>query len=316
MKSTKFLRSTLVLVEHSKNKIHPSTYNTITAAKQLGKPITALVTGHDFDAVVKSTSQIQGIDNVLVYPTSDQVAERVSDILINAQENGKFTHIVTNHSPFGRNSLPRLAAQYNVQPITDVMTIVSPTTFVRPIYAGNALCQVESQNTLHLLTIRSTSFEKTASHDKSAPVTQKTVPEGNYPKWISEILVKNERPELTSARIVIAGGRGLKSEENFKILYTLADKLGAAVGASRAAVDAGFAPNDLQIGQTGKIVAPDLYIGFGISGAIQHLAGMKDAKMIVSINKDKEAPIFAVSDLGLVEDLFKVVPEMSKLVKE
>lgn len=307
----------LVLIEHDNNKVIGSTYNTITAAKKLGGKVTGLVTGKDCSKIVDLVSKIDGINEIIFYNgLSDFVAENVEQVLLKEKKEGEYSHIISNHSSFGKNIIPRLGGYFDVQPITDVMEIVSPNVYKRSIYAGNAITEVETKDPLQLLTIRSTSFEKSQVKEQKVEIKEKSLSiQDKGVKWIGESVSKSERPELTSAKVVISGGRALKTEENFKLLYDLSDKLKAAVGASRAAVDMGIAPNDIQVGQTGKIVAPDLYIAFGISGAIQHLSGMKDSKCIVCVNKDKEAPIFQVSDYGLVEDLFKVIPEMNELIK-
>lgn len=242
------------------------------------------------------------------------VAENVSKLVLDLQKKNNYSHVVASATNFGRNIVPRAAVKLDVAPIADVTGVIDESTFERPIYAGNVLSKVKSKDAVKMLTVRSTAFDKAAVGSNSAPVE---AVEGAYDagkaKFVSEELVKSDRPELTSASIVVAGGRALKSAEGFKdVIYPLADKLNAAVGASRAAVDAGYVANDLQIGQTGKVVAPTLYIAVGISGAIQHLAGMKDSKCVVAINKDAEAPIFQVADLGLVDDLFKAVPELTQ----
>jgi electron transfer flavoprotein alpha subunit len=323
IKYSKNVKSLVLIENGGDGKISSSSLCTITAAKQLGGEITALVTGSEkeIETLGKNASKVEGISKVVLFGNEKHsTGELVSNVILNIQKSENFTHILTNHSAFGKNILPRLGANLDVQPISDVMKIISPSEFVRPIYAGNAICEVESTDSVKVMTIRTTCFEKTKEEgSETASVSSVKEEEGKVEKskWVESMLTKSERPELTSASIIIGGGRGVGSEENFKILYSLADKFKgkAAVGASRAAVDSGMAPNDLQIGQTGKTVAPDLYIAVGISGAIQHIAGMKDSKCIVAINKDKEAPIFQISDYGLVEDLFKAVPEFEKLIQ-
>eukprot|EP01098_Paradermamoeba_levis_P010748 TRINITY_DN4529_c0_g1_i1.p1 TRINITY_DN4529_c0_g1~~TRINITY_DN4529_c0_g1_i1.p1 ORF type:complete len:368 (+),score=141.19 TRINITY_DN4529_c0_g1_i1:83-1105(+) len=310
---------TLVLVEQNNGVISSSTLNSISAAAKLGE-VTALITGSagtkDAAARVK---KIEGVKKVLVaehQSLGHSLAESLAPLILQVQKKFGFTHIVAGADSFGKNVLPRVAATLDVTQISDVTEVVSPDTFVRPIYAGNALTTVKSLDPVKVLTVRGTNFAKAKEGSSEASV-EEVAPEttdNSLSTWISTEVKKSERPELTSASKIISGGRALKSGENFNILYQFADKVGAAVGASRAAVDAGYVSNDLQIGQTGKIVAPELYIAVGISGAIQHLAGMKDSKVIVAINKSSDAPIFQVADYGLVADLFTAVPEMTKIV--
>lgn len=309
--------SVLVLAEHDGAKVSQGTLSALTAAKKLNSgPISVLVTGSNSKAAAEHASKISGVDSVL--EASDKkfdhaVAENVSSLLVALQKKEKYSHVVAVASNEGKNILPRAAAMLDVQPISDVVQVVSADTFVRPVYAGNALATVQSSDALKMITVRPTAFEKTSDNGGSGKVTAVTADSApQAAEWKEDKVAKSDRPELSSAKRVIAGGRGMKSGDNFKMLYDLADKMGAAVGASRAAVDAGYVPNDLQIGQTGKVVAPELYIAVGISGAVQHLAGMKDSKVIVAINKDPEAPIFQVSDFGLEADLFKAVPEMTQ----
>jgi electron transfer flavoprotein alpha subunit len=309
--------SVLVLAEHEAGKLNQGTFAAISAAKKINSgPVTVLVAGGNSKAASEAASKIAGVDAVL--EASDKrfdhaVAEPVASLLVSLQKQHKFSHIVAVASNEGKNILPRAAAMLDVQPISDVVQVVSADTFVRPVYAGNALATVQSTDAVKMMTVRSTAFDKTAAPGGSAKISAATVEvAGSAAEWKEDRVAKSDRPELSSAKRVVAGGRGMKSGENFKMLYDLADKLGGAVGASRAAVDAGYVPNDLQIGQTGKVVAPELYIAVGISGAVQHLAGMKDSKVIASINKDPEAPIFQVSDFGLEADLFKAVPEMTQ----
>jgi electron transfer flavoprotein alpha subunit len=305
-----------VIAEHNNEVLTPITQNSVTAAKQIGSDVTVLVAGTKTGAVASSAAKLDGVKRVIV-AESDAfkgfLPEALTPLILAAQKQFNFSHIVAGASAQGKSLLPRLASQLDVSPISEVIAIKSPDTFVRTIYAGNAILTLKSLDAVKILTIRGTNFEATGAASAEAPVEQ--APAGEYKSdltaFVGQELTKSDRPELTAAKCIVSGGRGLKSGENFKILYDLADKLGGAVGASRAAVDAGYVPNDLQIGQTGKIVAPELYIAVGISGAIQHLAGMKDSKTIVAINKDPEAPIFQVADHGLVADLFKAVPELT-----
>jgi len=308
--------SILVIVEHNNNELLPATLHTVNAAKQIGNT-DALVIGNNCQTVIESTSKIEGINEVLFCDEKiyeNPLAEDTSILIHSIAE--KYTHVLFSNTANGKNTAPRLAALLDVMIIPDVIEIIDIDTFKRPIYAGNAIATCKSNDNLKILTIRTTAFEKAIISDKETKTTSiKSGEKTALSKYINSELSKNERPELTAAEIVVSGGRGLGSSENFQVLEKLADKLGAAMGASRAAVDAGYVPNDWQVGQTGKVVAPNLYIAAGISGAIQHLAGMKDSKVIVAINKDEEAPIFTVSDYGLSEDLFKAVPEMEKLIK-
>jgi len=308
--------SILVIVEHNNNELLPATLHTVNAAKQIGNT-DALVIGNNCQTVIESTSKIEGINEVLFCDEKiyeNPLAEDTSILIHSIAE--KYTHVLFSNTANGKNTAPRLAALLDVMIIPDVIEIIDVDTFKRPIYAGNAIATCKSNDNLKILTIRTTAFEKAIISDKETKTTSiKSGEKTTLSKYINSELSKNERPELTAADIVVSGGRGLGSSENFQVLEKLADKLGAAMGASRAAVDAGYVPNDWQVGQTGKVVAPNLYIAAGISGAIQHLAGMKDSKVIVAINKDEEAPIFTVSDYGLSEDLFKAVPEMEKLIK-
>ncbi|KAL7074645.1 hypothetical protein ACQ4LE_006034 [Meloidogyne hapla] len=315
------LASTLVLAEHNDQKLNPLTLNAVTAAKKIGHEISMLVTGKNSEAIANNAAKIPDIKRVLFSQNEKLEAnlpERVSTILSAVQKQFNFTHIIAGASTFSRGVIPRTAAILNVSPISEITTIHSDDSFSRPTYAGNAIAKVSSKAPIKLITIRATAFEASPSDGGSATIEKLTDIEINteLSEFLGQELSKSERPELAGAKIVISGGRGLKSGDNFKILYELADVLGAAVGASRAAVDAGFVPNDMQVGQTGKVVAPQLYIAVGISGAIQHLAGMKDSKVIVAINKDKDAPIFQVSDFGLVADLFKAVPELTQELKK
>ncbi|NNH77207.1 electron transfer flavoprotein subunit alpha/FixB family protein [Acinetobacter sp. ANC 5380] len=305
--------SILVIAEHDNKALNAATLNVVAAAQKIGGDITVLVAGSGAQAVADQAAQVAGVSKVLLADNAayaHQLAENVAKLVA---ELGKgYSHILAASTSNGKNVLPRAAALLDVSMITDIIAVESPKTFKRPIYAGNAIATVESSESIVVATVRGTAFDPVATTGGSAAVEAiSDVQDVGISKFISEEIVKSERPELTAARIVVSGGRGVGSGENYHtILDPLADKLGAAQGASRAAVDAGFVPNDMQVGQTGKIVAPDLYIAVGISGAIQHLAGMKDSKVIVAINKDEEAPINAVADYWLVGDLNTVVPEL------
>ncbi|KAJ3130833.1 hypothetical protein HK100_007380 [Physocladia obscura] len=309
--------STLVVGETTADgRVAASTLSAVGAAVQLGFPVTLLVLGGS-DAGDAAAAKVHSVAHVLASPSKSLLPETVAPLVAAAVQTLKFSHVVAAASPLNKNWLPRAAALLDVEPVSDVIAINAPDSFVRPIYAGNAIATVKSADKIKLLTIRSTSFSPVDASSGSATSVAAPASEATPgSKWISEEVVKSDRPELGAAKVVIAGGRGMKNGENFKLLYDLADKVDGAVGASRAAVDAGFVGNDLQIGQTGKIVAPELYVAVGISGAIQHLAGMKDSKVIVSINKDADAPIFQVSDFGLVGDLFKIVPELTEKIKK
>eukprot|EP00096_Caligus_rogercresseyi_P014978 TRINITY_DN742_c0_g1_i1.p1 TRINITY_DN742_c0_g1~~TRINITY_DN742_c0_g1_i1.p1 ORF type:complete len:336 (+),score=109.26 TRINITY_DN742_c0_g1_i1:87-1094(+) len=307
------LQSTLVVAEHDGKTVKPETLSALTAAKKIGYDISILVAGDDCGDVAKALSGHSGVNKILLAQSPEFkgfLPERLTPLLLKAQGEFGFSHIVAGSSAFSKSLLPRLAAQLNVSKLSDVIEIQDPETFVRGIYAGNAIMTLKAKDPIKIMTVRSTAFEADESSGGSAseePLTPAEFTKNS--EFISQELKKSDRPELGGAKIVISGGRGMKNGDNFEMLYKLADKMGGAVGASRAAVDAGMVTNDLQVGQTGKIVAPELYVAVGISGAIQHLAGMKDSKVIVSINKDPEAPIFQVSDFGLVADLFKAVPE-------
>lgn len=313
----------LVILEHDGNTIAGSSLAAVTAATGLKGTVTALVAGKGIENVVASASKIQGVSSVIAVDAEQlqrAPGETWADLLEAVQKSASFTHIVAGSSSLSRSMLPRLAAQLDTCVWSEVLEIKDESTFKHPIYAGNALETVKSSEDLHILSIRPTAFAKAAilndDQAKAVPFDGAVPPTSTLSTWVEERIVKSDRPDLTAASVVVSGGRGLKSGENFELLYRLADALGGAVGASRAAVDAGFVANELQVGQTGKVVAPDLYIAVGISGAIQHLAGMKDSKVIVAINKDAEAPIFQVADYGLVADLFNVVPEFSDLVEK
>ena len=304
--------TTLVVAEHDNASIKSATRNTITAAAELGAEITLLVVGTDCQAAANEAASIAGVAKVLVADSAvyaHQLPEAVAPLI--AQVASNFTHILAPATTTGKNLTPRVAALLDVAQISDIVTIKSTDTFVRPIYAGSALATVQSGDAIKVITVRTTAYAEAAAEGGSASVDAvDTVIEQSVASFVSEELSVSERPSLSAASIIISGGRGMQSGDNFVLLEKVADKLGAGIGASRAAVDAGFVPNDYQVGQTGKIVAPDLYIAVGISGAIQHLAGMKDSKVIVAINKDEEAPIFQVADYGLVADLFVALPEL------
>jgi electron transfer flavoprotein alpha subunit len=303
----------LIIAEHDHQQLKTATLSTITAAKKLAQDITVLIVGFQCEKIVEETRKIEGVNTVWVADDqayAHQLPENVSELIVTLAP--KFAYVLAPASAFGKNLMPRVAALLDVAQVSDVTAIVSPDTFVRPIYAGNAFATVQSTDTIKLLTIRTTAFSPaiTVKDAVASVVNLDVVVENLSSQWVSITSSDEGLPELTSARVVISGGRGLQSAENFKLLETVAHNLSAAIGASRAAVDAGFAPNDWQVGQTGKVVAPDLYIAIGISGAIQHLAGMKDSKIIVAINKDPDAPIFQVADYGLVGDLFTILPEL------
>jgi len=306
--------SSLVLAEHDNASLKAATLSAITAAQKIGGDIHILIAGKGCGAVAEAASKIAGVTKVRV-ADADQyangLAEPLSALIVSLA--GDYSHLIAPATTSGKNVMPRVAALLDVAQISDISAVVSADTFVRPIYAGNALATVQSKDAKKVITVRGSTFDKAKADGGSAAVENvAAATDPGLSTFISQELSKSERPELTSARIVVSGGRGMGSGDNFKIIEALADKLGAGVGASRAAVDAGYVPNDYQVGQTGKIVAPELYIAVGISGAIQHLAGMKDSKVIVAINKDPEAPIFQVADYGLVGDLFQVVPELTK----
>ena len=305
--------SILVIAEHDNATLKPATLNTIAAAQKLGSAITVLVAGSQCAAAAQAAAQVSGISKVLVADAphlADQLAENLAAQIL-AVANGH-THILAPAKTIGKNALPRVAAKLDVAQISDIISVESGDTFKRPIYAGNVIATVQSADAVKVITVRTTAFDPVAASGGSAAVESvAAVVDSGKASFVQREIVKLDRPELTSAKVIVSGGRGMGSADNFKLLEPLADKLTAAMGASRAAVDAGFAPNDWQVGQTGKIVAPQLYIAVGISGAIQHLAGMKDSKVIVAINKDAEAPIFGVADYGIVGDLFDIVPQLA-----
>jgi electron transfer flavoprotein alpha subunit len=303
----------LVIAEHDNAQLKGATLNTVAAAARVGGDVHVLVAGSGAQAVADEAARIAGVSKVLLADAphlADGLAENLAAQVLAVAES--YSHILFPATASGKNVAPRVAAKLDVAQISDITAVESPDTFQRPIYAGNAIATVQSADPVKVITVRTTGFDAVAAQGGSAPVeTIAAAADAGVSSFVGRELAKSDRPELAGARVVVSGGRGLGSAENFKILDPLADKLGAALGASRAAVDAGYAPNDWQVGQTGKIVAPQLYVAVGISGAIQHLAGMKDSKVIVAINKDAEAPIFGVADYGLVGDLFQVVPELT-----
>jgi len=311
--------SVLVVAEHDNESIVAATLNTISAAAQLDDDVHVLVAGADCAAAAEAASKISGVTKVRCADDSryDHGLAEATAALVAAIA-GEYTHVLTPADKFGKNFLPRAAALLDVSSISDIIEIKDADTFVRPIYAGNAIATVKSADPVKLVSVRMTAFEDAAAEGGSASVEPVSAADDpGLSSFVGQDLTVSERPELTSARVVVSGGRGMQSGENFKLLEGIADHLNAAIGASRAAVDAGYVPNDYQVGQTGKVVAPDLYVAVGISGAIQHLAGMKESKVIVAINKDEEAPIFQVADYGLVADLFQALPELeSELSKE
>lgn len=304
--------NTLVIAEHDNKNLKPATLQTITAAQQIGNPITVLVVGHQCQAVAEAASKVEGVTKVIVadasvyeHPLAENIAKLITQLAI------QFTYVLAPATTYGKNIMPRVAALLDVAQISDVIKVISADTFVRPIYAGNALATVQTNDPYKIITVRTTAFANALTQATPAAIEAcSIVVENTQTKFVKHELSASARPELTAARVIISGGRGMQNGENFKLLETLADQLNAAIGASRAAVDAGFVPNDYQVGQTGKVVAPELYIAVGISGAIQHLAGMKDSKVIVAINKDPDAPIFQLADYGLVGDLFELLPQL------
>lgn len=306
----------LVIAEHDNASLKASTLNTLAAAQQIGGDIDVLVAGSACGAAAEAAAAVVGVRQVLVadaaayeHQLAENLAKLVSDLA------GDYSHVLASASTTGKDLMPRAAALLAVNPLSDIIEVVSADTFKRPIYAGNAIATVQVADSIKLLTVRGTAFDAVADTGGSAEVVAvDNVFDAAKTRFVGEELAESDRPELTSAKVVVSGGRGVGSGENFDLIYKLADKLNAAVGASRAAVDAGFVPNDMQVGQTGKVVAPELYIAVGISGAIQHLAGMKDSKVIVAVNTDEEAPIFQVADYGLVGDLFEVLPQLIEQV--
>lgn len=302
---------TLVIAEHDNGALKPETSKTINAAVKMGFSIDVLIAGNNLSAMSSQVASIDGVANVLVADNSvyeHQLAESMSDLVLSISDN--YSHIVASATTTGKNFMPRVAALLDVAQISEIIAVVEADTFKRPIYAGNAIATVKSLDSKKVITVRASSFDLQGEQSAAAITSIDAVSDSQLSSFVSVEQTESERPELTAASVVISGGRGMQNGENFALLNGIADKLGAAIGASRAAVDAGFVPNDMQVGQTGKIVAPNLYIAVGISGAIQHLAGMKDSKVIVAINKDPDAPIFQVADYGLVADLFEVLPQL------
>ena len=306
----------LIIVEHNNDSVKPSTYSTITAASKISDKIDALMIGYNNDSAIdelKKSDHLNKVFNINKKGLENPIAENFSNHILDFLKNNDYSHILSPSSTFGKNLSPKIATELDVQQISDIISIIDSDTFERPIYAGNAIAKVKSLDKIKVLTVRPTCFEPCGL---SSNVEVETVmfdnTEVSSVSYVGLDESKSDRPELTSAKVIISGGRGMQNGDNFKLLEGIADKLGAAMGASRAAVDAGFVPNDWQVGQTGKIVAPDLYVAVGISGATQHIAGIKDSKFIASINKDEEAPIFNFSDYGLVADLFEILPELEK----
>ncbi|HEX2651169.1 MAG TPA: FAD-binding protein [Burkholderiales bacterium] len=310
--------ASLVIAEHDNGALKAATRNAVGAAQKIGGDIHVLVAGHNAEAAAKAAAQVAGVTKVLLADAphlGEFLAENVAALVVSMAKS--YSHLLAPSTSNGKNVAPRVAALLDVQQISDIIAVESPDTFVRPIYAGNALATVQSKDAIKVITVRTTGFDAAAPSGGSASIEKVSAPgDTGLSSFVGREVSKSERPELTAAKIIVSGGRGMGSGENFKLLEPLADRLNAAMGASRAAVDAGFVPNDWQVGQTGKIVAPDLYVAVGISGAIQHLAGMKDSRVIVAINKDEEAPIFQVADYGIVGDLFKVVPELVEELKK
>lgn len=308
--------STLVVAEHNAAGLKSSTLSSIAAASKIGD-VSVLVASNDTKAAAEASAAVAGVGKVVVAESANlngQLPEAVGPVVQAVAESLGASHVFMPATAFGKNLMPRVAAKMDVNPISDIIAIDSEDTFTRTIYAGNAIQKVQSSDAVKICTVRTTAFDDAAASGGSgaSEAFSGDMAAAAKTEFVGQEVVKSDRPELSAASIVISGGRGMKNGDNFSMLYDMADKCGAAVGASRAAVDAGFVPNDLQVGQTGKIVAPELYVAVGISGAIQHLAGMKDSKVIVAINKDPEAPIFQVADYGLVQDLFKAVPEMTE----
>lgn len=314
------MQSTLAILEQKDGQLNHGSLSAFTAAQKLGGPVHGFIAGSNISSAAQEAAKVNGVDKII---TVDNAAydkglpENYAPLLVENIKKGGYTHVIAGHTAFGKNLMPRVAALLDSQQISDITSIEDEKTFVRPIYAGNAIATVESSDVIKFITIRGTAFAAAAVESGSAAVEEGVDPKiGSPTEWVSEDLAKSDRPDLATASKVVSGGRGLKSKEEFdKVMLPLADALGAAVGASRAAVDSGYADNSLQVGQTGKVVAPQLYMAVGISGAIQHLAGMKDSKVIAAINKDADAPIFQVADVGLVGDLFEKVPELTEKVK-
>jgi len=302
----------LVIVEHDNNEVAAATLHAVTAAQQIGGDIDLLVAGENCGSVAEAAAKIAGVSSVKVADDAKfghHLAENLATLIVEVAP--RYSHVLASATTFGKNVMPHASALLDKAQISEIVEVKSPDTFVRPIYAGNALATVQSSDDIKMITVRTIKFEAAAAEGGSASV--EAISGGadtGLSSWVSQAVSNNDQVDLTSAKIVVSGGRGMQSGDNFSMLHSLADKLGAAVGASRAAVDSGFVPNEFQVGQTGKVIAPDLYIAVGISGAIQHLAGMKESKVIVAINNDSEAPIFQVADYGLVADLFEAVPEL------
>ena len=310
--------STLVIADHGKDELAGSTLNVIAAAEAIGGDIDVLVAGKDVGSVAEQAARIEGVSKVLAADNDaygHQLAENLSLLIAELATN--YSHVMSSASSVAKDAMPRVAALLDVAQVSEIMAVHSEDTFQRPTYAGNAIATVQSPDSIKVITVRTTSFDPVAGEGGAAPVESvDSAHDAGISEFVSEELAESDRPELTSAGVVISGGRGMQSGDNFKIIEAVADLLGAAVGASRAAVDAGFVPNDMQVGQTGKTVAPDLYIAVGISGAIQHWAGMSESKVIVAINKDEDAPIFQVADYGLVADLFEAVPQLEEELRK
>jgi electron transfer flavoprotein alpha subunit len=304
--------SNLVVVEHDNSEVALATLNAVTAAQQIGGDIDLLIAGENCSAVAEAAAKIVGVTTVKVADNAifgHHLAENLASLIVDCAAG--YSHVLAAATTFGKNVMPRASALLDKAQISEIVEVISPDTFVRPIYAGNALATVQSSDSIKMITVRTIKFEAAAAEGGSATIEAISGGEDSgLSSWVSQAVSNNDQVDLTSAKIVVSGGRGMQSGDNFHMLHSLADKLGAAVGASRAAVDSGFVPNEFQVGQTGKVIAPDLYIAVGISGAIQHLAGMKESKVIVAINNDSEAPIFQVADYGLVADLFEAVPEL------
>jgi electron transfer flavoprotein alpha subunit len=301
----------LVYAEHDNQSIKSETHKLVNAATKVGSEVVVLVAGSNCADVAQQAAKIDGVSTVVMADNAEyeyQLAENIADLLV--EIGGGYSHIFCSATTTGKNFMPRVAALLDVAQISDIIDVVDADTFVRPIYAGNAIATVKSEDSIKVVTVRTSAFDAQGEDNSAAVESLDVVKTSDLSSFVSAELTESERPELTAADVIISGGRGMQNGDNFALLNGIADKLGAAIGASRAAVDAGFVPNDMQVGQTGKIVAPQLYIAVGISGAIQHLAGMKDSKVIVAINKDEEAPIFQIADYGLVGDLFDVLPEL------
>ncbi|KAI1826007.1 electron transfer flavoprotein domain-containing protein [Xylaria intraflava] len=312
--------SSLAILEQRDGRLNHGSLGAFTAAKKIGGSVHGFVAGSNIKSVAEEAAKVEGVEKIIAVDNTAYdkgLPENFASLVVENVKKGGYTHVIAGHTAFGKNLMPRVAALLDAQQISDITAVKSENTFVRPIYAGNAIATVESSDSIKIITIRGTAFPPVEAQGGSAAVEDGVDPKSNpLTEWVSEDLAKSERPDLATAGKVVSGGRGLKSKQDFdKIIAPLADSMGAAIGASRAAVDSGYADNSLQVGQTGKVVAPQLYMAVGISGAIQHLAGMKDSKVIAAINKDPEAPIFQVADVGLVGDLFEKVPELTEKLK-